>query len=134
MTAQPTASAPPARILIVDDDRHNRLLLEVMLAPDGYSIISAPTGAEALVMIAQQPPDLILLDVMMPGMDGYQVVARIKSNPSTKHIPVIMLSALDDRNSRMHGLSAGAEDFLTKPVNRVELCTRVRALLRPPAR
>ena len=134
MTAQPTASAPPARILIVDDDRHNRLLLEVMLAPDGYSIISAPTGAEALVMIAQQPPDLILLDVMMPGMDGYQVVARIKSNPATKHIPVIMLSALDDRNSRMHGLSAGAEDFLTKPVNRVELCTRVRALLRPPAR
>ena len=134
MTAQPTASAPPARILIVDDDRHNRLLLEVMLAPDGYSIVSAPTGEEALVMVAQQPPDLILLDVMMPGMDGYQVVARIKSNPSTKHIPVIMLSALDDRNSRMHGLSAGAEDFLTKPVNRVELCTRVRALLRPPER
>ena len=134
MTAQPTASAPPARILIVDDDRHNRLLLEVMLAPDGYSIVSAPTGEEALVMVAQQPPDLILLDVMMPGMHGYQVVARIKSNPATKHIPVIMLSALDDRNSRMHGLSAGAEDFLTKPVNRVELCTRVRALLRPPAR
>ena len=134
MTAQPAASDSPPRILIVDDDRHNRLLLEVMLAPDGYSIVSAPTGAEALVMIAQQPPDLILLDVMMPGMDGYQVVARIKSNPATKHIPVIMLSALDDRNSRMHGLSAGAEDFLTKPVNRVELCTRVRALLRPPAR
>ena len=85
-------------------------------------------------MIAQQPPDLILLDVMMPGMDGYQVVARIKSNPATKHIPVIMLSALDDRNSRTHGLSAGAEDFLTKPVNRVELCTRVRTLLRPPER
>ena len=134
MTAQPTASASPARILIVDDDLHNRLLLEVMLAPDGYAIVSAPTGEEALVMVAQQPPDLILLDVMMPGMHGYQVVARIKSNPATKHIPVIMLSALDDRNSRMHGLSAGAEDFLTKPVNRVELCTRVRALLRPPAR
>ena len=134
MTAQPAASAPPARILIVDDDRHNRLLLEVMLAPDGYSIVSAPTGEEALAMVAQQPPDLILLDVMMPGMDGYQVVARIKSNPATKHIPVIMLSALDDRNSRTHGLSAGAEDFLTKPVNRVELCTRVRALLRPPER
>ena len=134
MTAQPAASAPPPRILIVDDDRHNRLLLEVMLAPDGYSIVSAPTGEEALAMVAQQPPDLILLDVMMPGMDGYQVVARIKSNPATKHIPVIMLSALDDRNSRTHGLSAGAEDFLTKPVNRVELCTRVRALLRPPER
>ena len=81
-------------------------------------------------MVAQQPPDLILLDVMMPGMDGYQVTARIKGNLATKNIPVIMVTALDDRNARMLGLSAGAEDFLTKPVDRAELCVRVRNLLR----
>ena len=81
-------------------------------------------------MVAQQPPDLILLDIMMPGMDGYQVAAKIKGNPATKNIPVIMVTALDDRNARMLGLSAGAEDFLTKPVDRAELCVRVRNLLR----
>ncbi len=81
-------------------------------------------------MVAQQPPDLILLDVMMPGMDGYQVAATIKGDPATKNIPVIMVTALDDRNARMRGLSAGAEDFLTKPVDRAELCVRVRNLLR----
>ena len=129
MNPSPGIAAPPARILIVDDDRHNRQLLEVMLTPEGYRIMTAATGEEALAIVAQQPPDLILLDVMMPGMDGYQVAARIKSNLATKHIRVIMLSALDDRNSRMHGLSAGAEDFLTKPVNRAELCERVRSLL-----
>ena len=81
-------------------------------------------------MVAQQPPDLILLDVMMPGMDGYQVAGKIKGNLATKNIPVIMVTALDDRNARMLGLSAGAEDFLTKPVDRAELCVRVRNLLR----
>lgn len=129
MNTSPGVTAPPARILIVDDDPHNRQLLEVMLAPEGYQIVTAATGEDALAIVAQQPPDLILLDVMMPGMDGYQVVARIKSNLATQHIRVLMLSALSDRNSRMHGLSAGAEDFLTKPVNRAELCDRVRNLL-----
>ena len=81
-------------------------------------------------MVAQHPPDLILLDVMMPGMDGYQVAAKIKGNLATKNIPIIMVTALDDRNARMLGLSAGAEDFLTKPVDRAELCVRVRNLLR----
>ena len=81
-------------------------------------------------MVAQQPPDLILLDIMMPGMDGYQVAGKIKGNLATKNIPVIMVTALDDRNARMLGLSAGAEDFLTKPVDRAELCVRVRNLLR----
>ena len=129
MNTNPGVTAPPARILIVDDDPHNRQLLEVMLAPEGYQIVTAATGEDALAIVAQQPPDLILLDVMMPGMDGYQVVARIKSNLATQHIRVLMLSALSDRNSRLHGLSAGAEDFLTKPVNRAELCARVRNLL-----
>ena len=81
-------------------------------------------------MVAQQPPDLILLDIMMPGMDGYEVAGKIKGNPATKNIPVIMVTALDDRDARMLGLSAGAEDFLTKPVDRAELCVRVRNLLR----
>ena len=129
MNASSGVTPSPARILIVDDDPHSRQLLEVMLRPEGYQIVTAATGEDALAIVAQQPPDLILLDVMMPGMDGYQVVARIKGNQATQHIHVLMLSALSDRNSRMHGLSAGAEDFLTKPVNRAELCALVRNLL-----
>jgi two-component system, sensor histidine kinase and response regulator len=118
------------RVLIVDDERHNRQLLEVMLTPEGYLLLTAASGEEALALVAQQPPDLILLDVMMPGMDGYQLAGAIKRNPATKNIPVIMITALNDRHARMLGLSAGAEDFLTKPVDRIELCVRVRNLLR----
>jgi signal transduction histidine kinase/DNA-binding response OmpR family regulator len=120
----------PACVLIVDDERHNRELLEVMLKPEGFVLLSAANGEEALALIARQPPDLILLDVMMPGMSGYDVAGKIKSDPATKNIPVIMLTALDDRNARMLGLNAGAEDFLTKPVDRPELSVRVRNLLR----
>jgi two-component system, sensor histidine kinase and response regulator len=119
-----------ARVLIVDDERHNRQLLEVMLAPQGLLIQTAASGEEALTLVAQHPPDLILLDIMMPGMDGYQVVRQIKSDPATKNIPIIMITALDDRKARMLGLNAGAEDFLTKPVDRAELSVRVRNLLR----
>jgi signal transduction histidine kinase len=124
------AADAPARILIVDDERRNSELLRVMLAPEGYLLQTAGSGEIALTMVEQEAPDLILLDVMMPGMDGYQVVGKIKANPATNNIPVIMLTALDDRNARMLGLSAGAEDFLTKPVDRAELCVRVRNLLR----
>src|SRR6266550_2936446 len=120
----------PACVLIVDDERHNRELLEIMLKPEGFLLLSAANGEEALALIARQPPDLILLDVMMPGMNGYDVAGKIKSDPATKNIPVIMLTALDDRNARMLGLNAGAEDFLTKPVDRPELSVRVRNLLR----
>jgi two-component system cell cycle sensor histidine kinase/response regulator CckA len=130
MDWSPDNADHPARILIVDDERHNRQLLEVMLKPEGFLLQTAASGQEALAMVEQQPPDLILLDIMMPGMDGYQVAARIKGNLATKNIPVIMVTALDDRNARVRGLSAGAEDFLTKPVDRVELCVRVRNLLR----
>ena len=118
------------RVLIVDDERRNRDLMEVMLSAEGYSLLTATNGEEALAAVANEGADLVLLDVMMPGMDGYQVAAGIKANPATAHVPIIMLTALDDRNSRMHGLSAGAEEFLTKPVNRAELCLRVRNLLR----
>ena len=114
----------------MDDERHNRQLLEVMLAPEGFLLQTAASGEEALAMVAQQPPDLILLDIMMPGMDGYEVTATIKGNLATRNIPIIMITALDDRDARMLGLNAGAEDFLTKPVDRAELCVRVRNLLR----
>ena len=123
------ADVPP-RILIVDDERRNVELLKVMLTPEGYLLLTASGGEEALGLLADQQPDLILLDVMMPGMDGYVVAGKIKENPATRNIPVIMLTALDDRNARMLGLNAGAEDFLTKPVDRAELCVRVRNLLR----
>jgi len=129
-TLTPDMADHPARILIVDDERVNRQLLEVLLGPEGFDLSSAASGEEALAMVARQPPDLILLDVMMPGMDGYQVASRIKGDFDTKNIPIIMVSALNDREARMLGLSAGAEDFLTKPVDRAELYMRVRNLLR----
>ena len=100
MKPSPSRADFPACILIVDDERHNRELLEVMLKPEGFILLSAATGEEALTIVARQPPDLILLDVMMPGMSGYEVVERIKSDPDAKSIPVIMLTALDDRNAR----------------------------------
>lgn len=133
MSLLPGLIERPARVLIVDDERQNRQLLEVMLKPEGFDLVVMGSGEEALAEVKRQPPDLILLDVMMPGMDGYQVVTRIKGNPATKNIPVIMLTALDDSNSRIHGLSAGAEDFLSKPINRGELTARVRNLLRMKA-
>jgi DNA-binding response OmpR family regulator len=119
----------PARILIVDDERQNRQLLEVMLATEGFVLQTAASGEEALALVAQEAPDLILLDVMMPGMDGYQVAARIKGDVATSGISIIVLTALDDRNSMAHGLSTGADGFLTKPVEHAELRARVRAVL-----
>ncbi len=120
----------PARVLIVDDELRNRELLKVMLTPEGYLLVTAATGEEALAVVAQEPPDLVLLDVMMPGMNGYDVAGKIKDSVATNSIPVIMITALDDRNAKMQGLNAGAADFLTKPVDRAELIVRVRSLLR----
>ena len=130
MNPYPDIADHTGRILIVDDERHQRVLLEVMLVREGYRLQTAASGEEALAMVALEPPDLILLDVMMPGMDGYQVAAQLKGNVATKHIPLIMVTVLDDRHGRMLGLGAGAEDFLSKPVDRAELCVRVRNLLR----
>jgi PAS domain S-box-containing protein len=127
---RPDIAGHASRVLIVDDERHNRQVLDVMLRPEGFLLRSAASGEEALALMALQPPDLILLDIMMPGMDGHQLAARIKGDPATRNIPIIMITALDDRHSRMLALSAGAEDFLTKPVDRAELCVRVRNLLR----
>ena len=122
--------SPTATILIVDDEIQDRKLLETLLRPEGYLTLSAANGEEALVSIAKQAPDLILLDLMMPGMDGYEVARILKANPATSNIPIIMLTVQVDRNARLAGLDAGAEDFLTKPVDRAELWLRVRNLLR----
>ena len=130
MTPRADIADHPACILIVDDERHNRELLEVMLAPEGFVLLTAANGEESIATVARQPPDLILLDIMMPGMNGYQVAETIKGNPATKQIPIIMVTALHDRDAMMLGLAAGAEDILTKPVYRAELRMRVRNLLR----
>ena len=121
---------PTATILIVDDEIQNRKLLEVLLRHEGYLTLSAVNGEEALALIAQRAPDLILLDIMMPGMDGYQVASNLKANPATSNIPIIMLTAQIDRSARLTGLNAGVEEFLTKPVGGAELQLRVRNLLR----
>jgi two-component system cell cycle sensor histidine kinase/response regulator CckA len=120
----------PARILIIDDNAHVRELLTVMLAPEGYELLTAASGKEALDLVAKQPPDLILLDVMMSDIDGYQVAARIKADRASENVPIVMVTALEDREAKLRGLGAGAEDFLSKPVDRAELCARVKNLLR----
>jgi two-component system cell cycle sensor histidine kinase/response regulator CckA len=130
MNLSPDIADHRERILIVDDERSNRDLLEVMLEPEGFVVETAASGEEALAMVAREPPDLILLDIMMPGMDGYKVAGEIKGNPATRNIRVIMITALDDRDARLLGLGAGVEDFLSKPVDRAELCVRVKNLLR----
>jgi len=120
----------PARILVVDDEERNRRLLVAMLEAEGYSASEAADGAQALELARQNPPDMVLLDIMMPGMDGYDVARALKADAATKAIPVVMVTALDDRDSRLRGLEAGAEEFVTKPVDRNELRIRVRNLLR----
>ena len=128
--SRPEVLGHQPRVLIVDDERQNRELLEVMLAPEGFVLLTAASGEEALAIVAQQPPDLVLLDIMMPAMDGYEVAIRIKEGPAARNIPIIMVTALDDREAKMRGLHAGAEDFVTNPVDRAELVVRVRNLLR----
>ena len=123
-------STAPATLLIVDDDECIRELLEELLEDQGYNTLSASSGEMALMMIANQPPDLILLDAMMPGMDGYQVARELKSNLLTANIPIIMLSGLSEPSARLIGLEAGAEEVLSKPVVSAELWLRVRNLLR----
>ena len=126
----PVIHTAAATILIVDDEPANRKLLEALLRPEGYLTQTAASGAAALAMLALRAPDLILLDVMMPDMDGYQVAGILKADPAFAHIPIIMVTALIDSAARLAGLKAGAEEFLSKPVERAELWLRVRNLLR----
>ena len=119
-----------ARVLVVDDLLANVRLLESKLTAEYFDVSTAMNGVDALETIQRTHPDIVLLDVMMPGMDGIEVCHRIKSNPATQHIPVIMVTALDQPEDRVRGLKAGADDFLTKPVNDLSLFCRVKSLVR----
>ena len=120
----------PAIILVVDDVAANRETLRELLDADKYRVIEAVDGPSALRLAAETPPDLVLLDVMMPGMDGYEVCRRLRADARLAAVPVIMVTALDDQASRLAGIEAGADDFITKPINRVELRARVRTITR----
>lgn len=119
-----------ARVLVVDDILPNVKLLEAKLHGEYYDVVTASSGEEALKKIVEHSPDLVLLDVMMPGMDGFEVCRRIKANPLVAHIPVVMVTALTDTEDRVRGLESGADDFLSKPVNDIALMARVRSLVR----
>jgi two-component system cell cycle response regulator len=119
-----------ARILVVDDIEANVRLLEAKLAAEYYEVLTASDGPTALAMAAQEKPDIVLLDVMMPGMDGFAVCRRLKDDPETRHVPVVLVTALDGRADRVAGLEAGADEFLTKPIDDVMLFARVRSLTR----
>jgi adenylate cyclase len=120
----------PAKILVVDDTPKNVKLLADLLTVKGYSVVTAASGAEALRQLEAAQPDLVLLDVVMPEMSGYEVCRKIRENPDTGILPVVMVTALDPSEERIKGLDAGADDFLTKPINQAELLARVKSLLR----
>ena len=119
-----------ARILVIDDIDANVRLLEAKLTADYYEVLTATDGVTGLAIAASEQPDIILLDVMMPGMDGFQVCRRLKDDPETRHIPVVLVTALDGRADRIAGLEAGADEFLTKPIEDIMLFARVRSLTR----
>src|SRR5688572_15039592 len=119
-----------ARILVVDDIPANVKLLEARLLAEYFDVLTAENGYECLDICSKVSVDVILLDIMMPGMDGFEVCEKLKSSPKTAHIPVVMVTALDQPADRVRGLRAGADDFLTKPVNDMQLMARVKSLVR----
>ena len=124
------AAPTPTTILIVDDQADNRDMLAALLGQEGYRTLTAASGMEAMDTIAKDTPQLILLDVSMPDMDGYAVASLLKADPKTAGIPIIMVTAHTGRGARVVGLHTGAEDYLTKPVDAPELLLKIRNLLR----
>jgi two-component system cell cycle response regulator len=125
-----TAGPVQGTLLIVDDEPSGREALEGLLLHQGYRLAFAAGGQEAVQLISELLPDLILLDVMMPGMDGFAVCRHVRANPLTAEIPVLLVTALDDRDTRLEGISAGADDFISKPYDRAELRLRVKTITR----
>src|SRR6266571_1369223 len=119
-----------ARILVVDDVPANVKFLEARLSAEYFDVVTAMSGAEALAICERAECDVVLLDVMMPDMDGFEVCRRLKTSPTTHHLPVVIVTALDQPSDRVKGLDAGADDFLTKPVSDIALIARVRSLTR----
>lgn len=121
--------APP-KILVVDDHPASRMTAVAILSVEGYEVLEADSGSSALESVSQGQPDLILLDVMMPEMDGFEVCCQLKQDEQTRLIPVIFITALNDRQARIRGIEAGGDDFLSKPFDRLELAARVKSLVR----
>ncbi|XP_017474217.1 PREDICTED: response regulator PleD-like, partial [Rhagoletis zephyria] len=119
-----------AKVLVVDDVLSNVKLLKAKLTAEYYTVITACGGQEALNLVVEQQPDIVLLDVMMPGIDGFMVCKEMKDNPMTTHIPVVMVTALHDTEDRVKGINAGADDFLTKPIDETALSARIKSLTR----
>src|SRR6185437_8952502 len=124
----PVPAAAGGRVLIVDDQEANLALLARVLTRDGHVVLQARSGAEALELVEREQPDVVLLDVMMPHMSGFDVCQAIKAHSSTRLTPVVLVTALQDTRDRINGIEAGAADFLTKPINPPELRARVRSL------
>jgi len=128
--ADSDARMAASKILVVDDNEQNLELLVAYLETLNCPVVTAVDGVDALEKIAAEEPDLILLDIMMPRMSGFEVCRKIKSDPTTRDIPVIMVTALNELTDIERGVESGTDDFITKPVNRLELTTRVKSLLR----